>query len=74
MNVLTPDLYTNQFDWVDLHESIHYSAKIDWMIEFIFHTTWLVIESIDFPQLVRLNQFDLSKMLLWREVEKHMQH
>ena len=29
------DLYTNQLDWVDWLESIHFSRKIDWIIQFL---------------------------------------
>ena len=48
---LNAELYTNQLDWVDWFESIHFSAKLIGLIQFIFQASWLVIESIRFHKV-----------------------
>ena len=46
---LLADSYANQFDWVVSRETIHFSQKkIAELIEFVFHVTWLVVDSIRF--------------------------
>ena len=62
------DLYTNQPDWVNTHESTHFPQKMIELIEFPFRVSWLVIELIhfhrvgdwaeNFERLIRLNQFN----------------
>ena len=50
--ILQADLYTNQLDWVDWFESIHFfSTELIEMVQFIFQGSSLMIESIRFHKV-----------------------